>query len=305
VAPGALALLVVFLGCGGGQSAADLDGAPGDDGAAHDADPGDGTTPDAGSSFPPGDLAGLALWLDADDDETITLAPEGRVGVWNDKSGRGNHAYQGSDRLMPVRLEGRQAGRATLGFDGSYLTTSELIQLRAARAGYTVIAVAANTVADGVEGDEGRGGILIGNFGLPEPNVGIELHRDRELRHWWDRRDGLGQPADGNRGDAFLGEPRPAQGSHAILLFYLDADRGVVGGGIDGVRAAEQPDDGFAYEVRRPLRIGADYRETNLPVAWKGELAEILVFERMLAQDELDALHAYLAAKWNIPLSGE
>ena len=298
-AVGAVTLAAFVHGCGDdatsgprvdGSAAEESDASPHDAGGGSDA-----------PSFRADDYLELALWLDAADDDTITEVQHGRVAVWNDKSGRGNHAYQGSDRLMPTRVANARAERATLRFDGAYLTTSDPIQLRANSAGYTVFAVAMNTVADGVEDSAERGGIILGSFGRSEPNVGIELHHDRRLRHWWDRRDGPDQPADGNRGDAILAEPRPDEGAYAILLFTLDAERGLAGGGVDGA-FAEEPDTGPPYEVRTPLRIGADYREQPLSVAFRGELAEIMVFERLLSADDIATVHAYLSHKWEIAL---
>lgn len=48
-----------------------------------------------GTSFSPADISGLALWLDADDAATITQAA-GAVSQWDDKSGNGYHATQGT-----------------------------------------------------------------------------------------------------------------------------------------------------------------------------------------------------------------
>ena len=306
VAVSALALAVWLPGCGGDTTGpgAGVDGSADEDAGDRHNHSSDGGSFAEAPTFHADAFPELALWLDADDDDTLTLTAGGRVAVWNDKSNRENHAYQGTERLMPAFAPNARAGRAAVQFDGSYLTTSDLIQLRATLAGYTVFAVAKNTVADGVEGTAGRGGILLGSFGRTEPNVGIELHHDRRLRHWWDRRDGHDQPADGNRGDAIVAEPRPARGAYAMLLFTLDAEAGLAGGGVDGVLGDEQPDDGPTYEVRTPLRVGADYREGPLSVAWEGAIAEILVFERLLSADELAELQAYLSRKWNIPVDG-
>ena len=252
--------------------------------------------------FHPTDLEGLSLFFDADHDESLMISSEGLVHLWQDLSGGHNHAYQAIDRLMPVyRAEG-QAGRTVLDFDGSYLTTSEVLQLRATDQGYTIFAVASNTVEDDAGGSEGRGGILLGNYRRPHSNFSVELHHDRKLRHWWDRRQDFDDPADGNHGDAIFDAPRPAQDTFAILTFFLDPSEHTVGAAVDGEFADSLPDDGFVYEVQRPLRIGADYREQNLPTAWKGSMGEILVYQRLLNDSEMEEIHQYLSQKWEIPL---
>ncbi len=252
--------------------------------------------------FAPTDVPGLSLYFDAGQSESLTTSPEGLVSVWRDLSGHENHAYQSSDRLMPVYRESGQAGRGVLEFDGSYLTTSDPIQLRATEQGYTIFAVALSTVADGVEGNEGRTGILIGNYRRPHASFAVELHHDRRLRHWWDRREDFDDVADGNRGDAIFEEPRPAQDAFAMLTFSLDTTAQTVSAAVDGEFAEPLPDDGFVYEVERPLRIGADYREQNLPTAWKGSIGALLVYDRLLSEAEMGQVHQYLSQKWDVPL---
>lgn len=252
--------------------------------------------------FHPTDLDGLALLFDADSEASLEMTSQGLVYQWRDLSGGDNHAYQAIDRHMPVYRAGSQAGRTALEFDGSYLTTSEVLQLRSTGQGYTVFAVASNTVADDADGTEGRGGILLGNYRRPHSNFSVELHHARKLRHWWDRREEFGDPADENRGDAIFDTPRPDQDTFAILTFFLDASEHTVGAAVDGEFAESLPDDGFVYEVQRPLRIGADYREQNLPTAWNGSIGEILVYHRLLSESEMEEVHQYLSLKWEIPL---
>ena len=260
------------------------------------------TSPDSAQDpppFHPADLEGLSLSFDADHDESVMRSSDGLVHSWRDLSGDDNHAYQAVDRHMPIYRADGQAGRAVLDFDGSYLTTSDVLQLRATGQGYTIFAVASNTVEDG----DGRGGILLGNYRRPHSNFSIELHNDRKLRHWWDRRQEFGDPADENRGDAIFDVPRPDPDTFAILTFFLDASQQTVGAAVNGEFADSLPDDGFHYEVQRPLRIGADYREQNLPTAWQGSMAELLVYDRLLDASEMEEIHHHLSQKWEIPLT--
>ena len=254
------------------------------------------------TAFDPSAFPGTRLWLDADDASSFTLVADDRVSAWWDKSGRDNHAYQGLDSLMPQRVEGARAGRATVRFDDAYVTTSDVVQLREKDAGYTVFGVVMNTTEDGISGNEGRGGILLGNFGDNTPNVGIELHEDRVLRQWWDVRDQPGLPSAGNTGDVRFPDPRPEQSAFAILLFYRDGAAAKLGAAVDGELATELDDEGPLLSVTSPFRIGADYRPSPLAVSWNGDIAELLVFDRLLDADERLRLHEYLADKWSIAL---
>lgn len=62
--------------------------------------------------------AGLQFWLDAADAGTITLN-SGNVSEWRDKSGKGNHATQGTAASQPAYTLAGQNGRNLVTFDGS------------------------------------------------------------------------------------------------------------------------------------------------------------------------------------------
>ena len=61
------------------------------------------------SGFAPSDIAGLDLWLDADDTSTInggSPTPGDQVSLWTDKSGAGNNATQGTATNQPIYQTG-------------------------------------------------------------------------------------------------------------------------------------------------------------------------------------------------------
>lgn len=79
------------------------------------------------AQFDPRRLGDLIVWLDAGDTSTLfdattggsLPAAGGGVGRWEDKSGRGNHATQGTANNRPVRRASLFAGRDALEFDGA------------------------------------------------------------------------------------------------------------------------------------------------------------------------------------------
>ena len=71
-----------------------------------------------GRVFSPLGLAGLKLWLDAADLGSITES-SGAVNQWNDKSGQGNHATQGTGAAQPLLVTNVQNGLPVIRFDGS------------------------------------------------------------------------------------------------------------------------------------------------------------------------------------------
>jgi hypothetical protein len=76
---------------------------------------------------PGGVSTGLQLWLDASDASTLydatsggsLVAADGGVARWEDKSGNGRHATQGTASRRPVRKAAIQGGKDVLRFDGS------------------------------------------------------------------------------------------------------------------------------------------------------------------------------------------
>lgn len=70
------------------------------------------------SPFAPTDIPDLALWLDASDASTITDV-EGSVSQWDDKSGGGNHATQGSGSSQPKTGTRSVNGLNVIDNDGS------------------------------------------------------------------------------------------------------------------------------------------------------------------------------------------
>ena len=85
-------------------------------------------------------LPGLALWLDASDASTITIATG--VSVWADKSGKGNNATQGTGAAQPTVQAAAQNGKNTIRFTGASTQTLTLTSaITVYPGGYTAYAV--------------------------------------------------------------------------------------------------------------------------------------------------------------------
>lgn len=71
------------------------------------------------AAFSPMQLSNLALWLDGSDLATLTIDGSNRVSQWDDKSGNGMHATQGTTMEQPVFSGTAANGMPGLTFDGS------------------------------------------------------------------------------------------------------------------------------------------------------------------------------------------
>ena len=65
--------------------------------------------------FIPTDIAGLSVWLDAQDYASFALSG-GSISQWNDKSGKNNHAIQGTGANQPTYAATGINSRACVGF---------------------------------------------------------------------------------------------------------------------------------------------------------------------------------------------
>lgn len=82
--------------------------------------------PAQGGGFQPGDIAGLVLWLDADDVATLTLDGSNRVSQWADKSGQGAHAAQPNATYRPTYAPAAINARGAVDFAEDYLELPDL-----------------------------------------------------------------------------------------------------------------------------------------------------------------------------------
>jgi len=73
---------------------------------------------------------GVVLWLDADQPKTITKDAAGRISRWADKSGSGNHAVQAELTLQPRYVPDALGGKPVVRFDGAaYLNLGQASSL--------------------------------------------------------------------------------------------------------------------------------------------------------------------------------
>lgn len=78
-------------------------------------------------SFAPGDVIGLALWLDAADASTLVKDGSNRISQWLDKSGEGKHAAMPNSIYQPLYVPSGIAGKGSLDFENSkYLELPDL-----------------------------------------------------------------------------------------------------------------------------------------------------------------------------------
>ncbi len=235
--------------------------------------------------------SGLELWLDAARATADKPPPlDGKLETWADASGKGRHLVQPKANARPVRTP--VGTSSVVRFDG------EDDHLRAVKQGLTADTFTVYVVAAPRQNPGGFRGVLA--FNSPDG-------RDYETGMCLD----LGSSA-GPRFNTLNVEGRGFGGFQSLLksdtpfgelhTLELTADAKAVKLTADGKPAGERKRDGKPISLDE-ITVGARFY-TNDPGPQKVEsfgkwdVAEVLVYNRVLSDDEMKQVRAYLDAKY-------
>lgn len=252
--------------------------------------------------FVPTNLTGLQLWLDASDADTLydatsggsLVAADGGVARWEDKSGNGRHATQGTSANRPARKTAIQGGKDVLRFDGSddHLTSTDFLDLSSGQAitAFAVVKRAATGAYHAILAKFNRTG-------------------DGSTEDGWAFRF-----TDTNKLDAAFfkdaaGTTRITDSSVTASNFTLFGFKAVAGSLTtsavlyrQGAALASsstgsvQSLDNTSYQ----LQIGIEPYSGAFYSAYNGDIAEIIIYDSALSDTDREAVEDYLLGKWGI-----
>ena len=212
-------------------------------------------------------INGLRLWLKADAGLAV-----GPVARWQDQSGMGNHAVQGSNGALPVLVANALNGRPVVRFDGNsdHLT---LPHVMAAASAAEIIAVLRAP-------DAGSRIDALWHFGTSNAS----------LYYNGSRYDDFGTNNGGNYSS-------PPVASLAQYHFYNVS----LGGGtwierLNGIEQLRRTGQALAFRSDPLIGKRHGYNEYL-----KGDVSEILLYDRVLTPLEREAAYVYLTAKYALP----
>lgn len=213
------------------------------------------------------------LWLDASDSSTV-IADGTAVTNWLDKSTAKNNAVAiGADNTRPTAYPAEQNGLCTIGFDGGdYLATGYH-----SSASQTVFFVALRN------GGEAAFGVYGSN--TLRSYFGATLSPTDRIR-------------------AAIGSDSYGYGSKAWGLSYGCVAAHYDGSNVyiryNGAADSNWAQTGSGANPTYGYYIGALNNQGNRAIPWIGNLAEILVYSRVLDAAEIEQVEAYLMDKWGI-----
>ncbi|MGE3804247.1 MAG: DUF1549 and DUF1553 domain-containing protein [Gemmataceae bacterium] len=225
--------------------------------------------------------AGLALWLDARNGVTH---PGQRVAAWKDRQ-RGLSFSQGKGELQPIFIERGPGGWPALRFDGKTLLHHETESVLPAGQPRTILVV-------GQASEAGPGGSLFA-FRRGKPTfVGQQtLHQGR----YYVYTDGANANGNSTLAANTINEIRQpfvaaylAPGAGKKLSVHLNAD----------VKNVTQPGNIGNDDGQPGFTVGN--REDYAGYGWHGDISEILIYDRVLAADELEQAGTYLSTKYRL-----
>ncbi len=246
------------------------------------------------------DVAGLVLWLDASDASTLSTDVSGRL-TWADKSASGLDVMAASDVRSPSQSGGAIGGLRSLRFDGQddVMCADGALDLTS---GATIFAVARNRVRKNYNGI----------FSLRAASGGLPSAGHSELEVYW--QGGSTDAGSGNliyaanrstgsdvfgRNDAY-----PAVGTAYLATIEVPSTSTPGTIATQGARAPNDQVDTNAAALfpDQPAQLCVGYGFGDALAASQlldGELAELVIYDRALSEDERRAVERTLTAKWS------
>jgi len=246
------------------------------------------------TGFDPLSIAGCKLWLDASDTSTISLSGSA-VTQWNDKSGNGYNFAQGTSANRPSSGTRTQNSLNVIDFDG----TNDFLATTAAKSAFNFLNNTTATLFMVIKNDSTTGiQWILGNNGGSNGQIGLVYYTSSTN---YITREGNGSgtwtydiTVAGNNTNAkyltYKSDPANATAANRIK-FALN--NGAFSGANTETQAAS------ASDSTRNLAIGdVDTPDSGIPM--DGFIAEFLIYNTILSNDDITDVQTYLSGKWGI-----
>lgn len=239
------------------------------------------------TEFTPDVIAGLQLWLDASDALTLynatsggsLVAPDGAVARWDDKSGNNRHATQATSSARPLRKTGVQNGNDVLRFDGLNDNLDSADWFSSSISIFVVVA-----------SDSSATQSLVSKFNaIGDREYLLNIQSAVGVRFL---KNEVGNDGAANQ---FV--------DHATTLTGFNIIAGAKGT-TDGIASANGVETSVTFASSGVFdgsalwKIGAQEDLVNF---FKGDIAEVLIYNRALSTTERSQVEEYLQSKWATP----
>ena len=233
-------------------------------------------------AFSPSDISGLVAWYDADDLGTITSSGSpAKVSAWGDKSSSNWDLAQATGTAQPSTAVNTQNGRNVLTFDGGDVMS------------WTGTGPSVSTLTVFIVCRESTQVAYAGTVGLM-PAAGDD----------YSRLDGISMDT-GVAADIVAGRylTFSSVGSTNISPWSVYAGRFSSGGLVESFNSAGAGGTGTfsaSYTASSGILVGGRYLSGAIAASnrLQGDVAEIIVYNSTLSDDDMDRVGSYLANRW-------
>jgi outer membrane protein assembly factor BamB len=240
------------------------------------------------AAFLPDRLGGLTLWLDAAAPGTLTLTSAGTVYAWSDRRGGSDALVQSAPGARPLYVAHGIGGLSNVFFNGSsaYLISTDAAFSRRVYPESTLFVVQKGTpdsdTAATIWSGGDAGGYPRWGFGLPSAGWATFFFGPANGRLFYPASIDVRRPA------IFAAGASVTQ--QTAFANYDGMPQTALAGGLSG--------DPGAW----PLTLGARYEPSTARASAfnRSQLAEVLVYRRLLAPAETAEVEGYLACKWGL-----
>lgn len=237
---------------------------------------------DPDCAFSPTALEGLVLWLDASDLNSFnngSVSDGDRVSTWSDKSGGGNHATQNGNARPLLRFNGLNE-RAVVEFDGA---DDVLVVANESRFDFQT-QMTAVVVASSDQFDTDWQALL---------TKGDNTWRIQ--RQQGTDRMSFSTTTSANDNNMPMTSAWPQQTFQRILVDYNSGTKRLF---LDNTLNATGTHGSALRRDNRAVWLGSNAERTGR--GWDGHVAEVLVFSRVLTEQERLDLDAWLVRRWGL-----
>ncbi len=225
--------------------------------------------------FNPNDIGSLVFWLDADDLPTITKDGSDRVSQWNDKSVNGINVTQGTAASKFLWVDGFLNGKAIMRTDGGDIMTSVFNSALDLRNNYTIFSVAKTTNIAAIFRILSTDGYAYGTSAPP----GFAMHTHFTVKDY------ITSSAYWNATSFFINSLVLDSSNDAH--FYRDG-------------SLFETVTGIAPAIATTTGISIAARDAIPAENWTGDIAEVIIYNTALSNEDRASVEAYLNAKYSI-----
>ena len=231
----------------------------------------------AATAFVPTDIAGVFLWLDADDASTITDAGAGAVSEWRDKSGNARHVSQATAGDRPTTGSVTVNGLNALAFAGDKLVRDPTTLVALGSHTRFIVATPSSVASRYLFQLLNKAGGAQFAFISAYSSVAYEEYAATVATV----RYGIG----------------PA-GATGVNLLTTKRDGTAWASRFNGAASGSATSTSAALEVTA-IGVGGSISDPGMT----GTIAEILVYDSALSTEQVAQVESYLATKWGVTLA--